>query len=66
MIFLITGYIYAIGGCGDGNKWLKTVERYDPKKNIWEYVSAMQFNRRGLTAAFCRNEIYAIVTVISN
>lgn len=37
--------IYAIGGSALPHKYLNTVERYDPVKNVWTDVAPLNINR---------------------
>nr|XP_034302008.1 kelch-like protein 3 isoform X2 [Crassostrea gigas] len=37
----VDGYIFAIGGIGEGNRLLSSVECYNPRTNCWFYVKAL-------------------------
>ncbi|XP_065932556.1 kelch-like protein 3 [Magallana gigas] len=37
----LDGYIFAIGGIGEGNRLLSSVECYNPRTNCWFYVKAL-------------------------
>lgn len=50
-------YIYAVGGY-DSCSQLRTVERYDPERNVWEYRASMLHPRSALSAAVLDNEIW--------
>ena len=43
----LEGPIYAVGGLDD-TKCFKTVERYDPELNCWNYVQQMIMPRGGV------------------
>lgn len=52
MLYL-NDYLYAIGGGGEKGKNLRSVERYDFKRNVWENDSSLLIPRRahaGVTA----------------
>ena len=50
-------YLLAIGGM-DGSQYLNTVERYDPRVGIWEYVAPMSNRKDGAGAAVLDGNIY--------
>uniref|UniRef100_K1QJP9 Kelch-like protein 13 n=1 Tax=Magallana gigas TaxID=29159 RepID=K1QJP9_MAGGI len=37
----VDGYIFAIGGIGEGNRLLSSVECYNPRTNCWFFVKAL-------------------------
>eukprot|EP00105_Crassostrea_gigas_P036943 XP_019921091.1 PREDICTED: kelch-like protein 2 [Crassostrea gigas] len=37
----VDGYIFAIGGIGEGNRLLSSLECYNPRTNCWFYVKAL-------------------------
>lgn len=57
MTFL--GYLYAIGGFGNGN-YLETVERYDVNADAWTDVAPMKNARRWFAAVVLNELIYVI------
>ena len=56
----LNGLIYAIGGRSgkDNNSRQKTVERYDPKLNEWNYVCEMNYVRSGACACVFHGRIF--------
>lgn len=50
-------YIYAIGGY-DSSCQLRTVERYDTERNVWEFVASMCRPRSALSATVLRGKIW--------
>jgi hypothetical protein len=46
------GYAYAIGGIGNNNAVLATVERYDRISNVWTFMASMPVGRCQFGAAF--------------
>lgn len=51
--------MYAIGGCNRDLVSLASVERFDPKRCIWEFVAPMQYPRAGVACGKYRNYIWA-------
>ena len=49
LLLEVGGRLYAVGGF-DGAVDLGTVERYDPKLDVWEEVAAMATPRAGVRA----------------
>ena len=56
---MISGYLFALGGFGDGC-YLDTVECFDMYANEWSEVAPMQIARRWLAAVVLRDVIYVI------
>lgn len=54
-------YVYAVGGY-DSNCQLRTVERFSPEANRWEFVSPMNSPRSALSVAVVCNRLYALGT----
>lgn len=52
------GRIYAIGGF-DG-KYMNSVERYDPERDVWEPVASMKVERSSAAAVCCEGKIYVM------
>lgn len=52
-------YIYAIGGLAN-QITLATVERYNPKTNVWTEVSSMSLPRAAAAAAALNQYIYVV------
>ena len=47
-IGVLKGYLYAVGGYdGASRQCLSSVERYDPVKNEWQFVTDMSVKRSG-------------------
>lgn len=57
-------YIYAIGGY-DSCSQLNTMERYDPKRNCWEYCASMLHPRSALSASVWGNEIWVFGELVN-
>uniref|UniRef100_K1PF79 Cadherin EGF LAG seven-pass G-type receptor 1 n=1 Tax=Magallana gigas TaxID=29159 RepID=K1PF79_MAGGI len=55
---VVKGQIYAIGGLGEDNSILNTVECYDPSSNCWYFVKSMAEARMGACAAEYGGQIY--------
>lgn len=51
--------IYSIGGF-DGKYSVNTAESYDPKANLWAYITSLKVKRQGLSTVVHGNDIYAI------
>lgn len=60
----MNGYIYAVGGF-DGQNQLRTVERYNPKENKWEFVSSLLKARSGVGVAVINNKLFALGEALS-
>lgn len=58
-VAVVDGLVYAIGGL-DGNRRLKSVERFDPRRGAWESVAPMRFARSNIGAGTLGGELYAI------
>lgn len=58
-VVALEGFVYAVGGEDDSGP-LSSVERYDPERNIWEFVESMTEARTGLAAVSVGRKIYAI------
>lgn len=56
---VLKGFIYAIGG-HDGNTWLNSVERYDPKTNTWTTVAPMHHKRGSPGVTVYKGKILAL------
>jgi N-acetylneuraminic acid mutarotase len=56
----VKGRLYAIGGVDSTQNVLKTVERYDPGKGIWERVRDMNVARGGMAIVVLNGRLYAI------
>lgn len=56
---MLGGCIYAVGGF-DGHNQLMSVERYDPKKKMWENVASLRKARSGVGVAVVDNILYAL------
>jgi len=54
------GEIYAIGGKTGTEKILKSVEKYDPEKKDWTYVSSMSFERQRHAACVLNDKIIVV------
>lgn len=52
-------YIFVCGG-SDGDASLSSMERYDPRQNVWTEAPPMSEKRLGHTVAVVRNRLYAI------
>lgn len=52
-------YIFACGG-SDGDGALASVERYDPRENVWVEAPPMNVQRLGHAAVVVKNRLYAI------
>ena len=50
--------IYVIGGRDDNGNSLKSIEKYDTVKKVWEEMPEMLIARRGLTAQAIKEDIY--------
>ena len=55
---VLDGKIYAIGGVGDGNTKLDTVEVYDRQANSWQRVASMPQVLLGHAAAAMDGKIH--------
>ena len=40
---MLDGYVFAVGGKGGqwGDKWIKSLERYDPDTNTWQLTESV-------------------------
>ena len=56
---VVNGNIYVIGGWGN-NKYLNTVEMYDPRRDRWETKASISQGNLGVAAAVVNGKIYAI------
>jgi N-acetylneuraminic acid mutarotase len=56
---VVNGNIYVIGGWGN-NKYLDTVEMYDPRLDRWETKASISQGNFGVVAAVVNGKIYAI------
>ena len=54
------GFIYVVGGGGDNGESMKSVERYDIEKDVWDVGPNMLIGRRALSCVTCNNDIYSI------
>lgn len=52
-------YIYVVGGY-DGKSLLKTVERYDTEKDVWEYMADLCMGRGALSLTALDGKLYAM------
>lgn len=52
-------YIYVIGGY-DGSCQLKSVERYDTERDVWDYVSSVSIARSALSVTVLDGKLYAM------
>lgn len=52
-------YIYVVGGY-DGEYQLKTVERYDTERDVWEFVAPVKAARSALSVSVLDNKLYAL------
>ena len=50
--------ILVAGGYSDAGIYLKSVERFSWKKNVWEKVCSMNFGRKGATSFVYKNEVF--------
>nr|XP_022297289.1 kelch-like protein 3 isoform X2 [Crassostrea virginica] len=55
---VLDGLIYAIGGIGEGNQPLNTVECYNPKYDCWFFVKDLPDPRAGASASAEGGNIY--------
>ena len=47
----LRGKLYAVGGEGQSNQYVATVEAFDPKQNHWEEVAPLPTARGALAVA---------------
>lgn len=52
--------IYALGGTGNNNNALSSVEAYDPATNTWTSKASMSASRAGLAATTIGGTLYAL------
>lgn len=58
---MLEGEVFAVGGYNDLDcKYLKTVEKYDPKSNSWTKVKSMHMARRSPGLINYRGKLYVI------
>ena len=55
----LNGKLYVAGGY-DGNVFLKTAERYDPRADSWEYIASMKVKRSRVSLVANCGKLYAI------
>lgn len=55
-----SGLIYVIGGIGEKNKALSSVECYDPKKNVWSKFPSLPLNCVGACACIHADTIFVV------
>uniref|UniRef100_A0A8W8L4M9 BTB domain-containing protein n=1 Tax=Magallana gigas TaxID=29159 RepID=A0A8W8L4M9_MAGGI len=54
----LDGYIFAIGGIGEGNRLLSSVECYNPRTNCWFYVKALPEPRAAASISAEGDNVY--------
>lgn len=58
-VALINGLVYAVGGF-NGSLRVRTVDMYDPMKDIWTACPSMEARRSTLGVAVLNDLIYAV------
>ena len=58
-VAVINGLVYAVGGF-NGSLRVRTVDIYDPIKNVWSAIASMEARRSTLGAAVLNGLIYAV------
>ena len=58
-VAVISGLVYAVGGF-NGSLRVRTVDVYDPIKDIWTSIASMEARRSTLGAAVLNGLIYAV------
>lgn len=58
-VAMLNGLVYAVGGF-NGSLRVRTVDVYDPIKDVWTAVSNMEARRSTLGAAVLDGKIYAV------
>ena len=58
-IAVLNGLVYAVGGF-NGSLRVRTVDVYDPTRNMWSSVASMEARRSTLGVAVLNNRIYAV------
>ena len=58
-VAVIGGMVYAVGGF-NGSLRVRTVDVYDPIKDVWSSVASMEARRSTLGAAILNGLIYAV------
>ena len=56
---MINGLVYAVGGF-NGSLRVRTVDVYDPTKDVWSCVTTMEARRSTLGTAVLNGLIYAV------
>lgn len=56
---MINGMVYAVGGF-NGSLRVRTVDMYDPAKDMWSSIASMEARRSTLGAAVLNGMIYAV------
>ena len=55
----LDGKLYAVGG-HDGHQHLNSVECFDPRQKVWQYVQPMKTLRRGIAVGAIGGPMYAV------
>lgn len=50
----------------DGENQLKTVERYDTERDVWEFVAPVKAARSALSVSVLDNKLYALGRYLEN
>lgn len=58
-VAVMSGLVYAVGGF-NGSLRVRTVDVYDPIKDVWTSVASMEARRSTLGAAILNGLIYAV------
>jgi kelch-like protein 2/3 len=58
-VTVINGMVYAVGGF-NGSLRVRTVDMYDPIRDVWSPMASMEARRSTLGAAVLNSMIYAV------
>ena len=45
VLLVLSGFLYAVGGCDENNMRLNTIERYNPSTDTWTFIPSMSTSR---------------------
>jgi N-acetylneuraminic acid mutarotase len=59
-VAVVDDRLYAIGGRADSGEFLRTVERYDPRRDTWQTVAPMHTGRGNPAVAVVGDRIFVV------